>query len=61
MGLAPPNPHAHEVKRLAALQSGGLGVANPRKKSFCGVFLRLRRKKTSQKGAWGCAPMGNKR
>ena len=48
--------HAHEAKRFAALQSGGLGVANPRKHSFCCLFLRLRRKKRQQKGAWGCAP-----
>jgi hypothetical protein len=38
-----------------------LGVANPRKNSLCGVFLRRSRKKTPHKGAWGCAPMGNTR
>ena len=60
-GASGPPSHTHEAKRFAALQSGGLGVANPRKHSFCALFLRLRRKKRAQKGARGCAPVGNMR
>jgi hypothetical protein len=40
-------PHAHEAKRLAALQSGGLGVANPRKNSFCSGFFAAKPQKVA--------------
>jgi hypothetical protein len=90
--------HAHEAKRLTALQSGGVGVANPMRIKvsglplckagewglqtsekcfcfgfFCGgfhtplffvvffFFPPPPQKKPQQKGAWGCAPMGNTR
>jgi hypothetical protein len=47
-----------EAKRFTVSQSGGLGVANSRRKAVCGVFLRLRCKKTPQTKGLGLRPKG---
>jgi hypothetical protein len=44
--LPAANPYVHEVKRLAALQSGGLGVANPMRIKLSGLPL-------CKAGDWG--------
>ena len=44
-----------EAKRFFALQSGGLGGANPRKHSFCCHFLRRSRNNDNKRGA-GAVP-----